>query len=301
MPRRRRCPADPHGERAGRRPRRRRHSPRSQAGQRLRGAAARRHVLPKLLDFGFARRGEVGARVRQTSVAGTPLYIAPEQVRGEAIGPQADLYSFGCLAFEMLAGRPPFTARDLSTLLDQHQRLAPPSLRSLAPRRARGTRTAGSPPAGEGSVEAAGLGDRGARRARAPAGRGCPPRARARWRARRARCRLRTRARAPAAVGRVGGRRGRAAGRRRGGRAALRARRPRRGPCPPRPRRRFGRGRAAEAGRYASRAEAGRACAGPACAPGGGRPAEADGEGRPPRRPRGRAGKGVSSSSAGSS
>jgi serine/threonine-protein kinase len=89
--------------------------------------------FPKLLDFGFARRGEVGARVRQTSVAGTPLYIAPEQARGDAIGPQADLYSFGCLAFEMLSGRPPFTASDLATLLDQHSSLAPPSLRDLAP------------------------------------------------------------------------------------------------------------------------------------------------------------------------
>ncbi|MEW5742820.1 MAG: serine/threonine-protein kinase [Myxococcota bacterium] len=90
-------------------------------------------ALPKLLDFGLARRGEAGARVRQTSVGGTPLYVAPEQMRGEAVGPQADLYSFGCLAFELLAGRPPFTARELATLLDQHQSMAPPPLLRFAP------------------------------------------------------------------------------------------------------------------------------------------------------------------------
>jgi serine/threonine-protein kinase len=90
-------------------------------------------TFPKLLDFGLARRGEVGATVRQTSVGGTPLYIAPEQARGEPVGPQTDLYSFGCLLFEMLVGRPPFTAVNLHVLLDQHLTLAAPSVRESAP------------------------------------------------------------------------------------------------------------------------------------------------------------------------
>lgn len=90
-------------------------------------------TFPKLLDFGLARRGEANAMVRQTSVGGTPLYIAPEQVRGEPVGPQTDLYSFGCVLFELLAGRPPFTAVNLHALLDQHLKLAPPSLRARAP------------------------------------------------------------------------------------------------------------------------------------------------------------------------
>lgn len=88
---------------------------------------------PKLLDFGMARRGQVGASIRQTSVGGTPLYIAPEQARGDAVGPQTDLYSFGCMAFELVAGRPPFTASALDALLEQHLLLRPPSLREAVP------------------------------------------------------------------------------------------------------------------------------------------------------------------------
>lgn len=90
-------------------------------------------TFPKLLDFGLARRGEAGAMVRQTSVGGTPLYIAPEQLRGEAVGPRTDLYSLGCLAYEMVVGAPPFTAVNLHELLDQHLTLAPPPLRARAP------------------------------------------------------------------------------------------------------------------------------------------------------------------------
>lgn len=86
-------------------------------------------TFPKLLDFGLARRGEAGSRVRQTSVGGTPLYIAPEQARGEEVGPQTDLYSFGCVAYELLGGAPPFTAVNLHELLDQHATLAPEPLR----------------------------------------------------------------------------------------------------------------------------------------------------------------------------
>ena len=87
-------------------------------------------TFPKVLDFGLARRGEAGAsRVRQTSVGGTPLYVAPEQVRGEAVGPQTDLYSLGCMAYELLAGRPPFYEGNLQQLLDQHLKLAPKPLR----------------------------------------------------------------------------------------------------------------------------------------------------------------------------
>lgn len=91
-------------------------------------------VFPKLLDFGLARRGEKGARaVRQTSVGGTPLYVAPEQARGENVGPYTDLYSFGCMLYEMLTGSPPFTSANLHELLDAHRTLAPKPLRASAP------------------------------------------------------------------------------------------------------------------------------------------------------------------------
>ncbi|MFT3712559.1 MAG: protein kinase [Archangium sp.] len=88
-------------------------------------------TFPKLLDFGLARRGNVGERVQQTTIGGTPLYISPEQARGDAIGPQTDLYSLGCVIYEMLVGRPPFHEGNLMALLDQHASLAPVSVRSL--------------------------------------------------------------------------------------------------------------------------------------------------------------------------
>ncbi|MCB9632997.1 MAG: protein kinase [Sandaracinus sp.] len=63
----------------------------------------------KLLDFGLAQmKGEL--RVTATgTVFGTPEYIAPEQARGAPLGPPADLYSCGCVFFEMLTGVLPFT------------------------------------------------------------------------------------------------------------------------------------------------------------------------------------------------
>lgn len=89
-------------------------------------------TFPKLLDFGLARRGEGGgAKVRQTSIGGTPLYIAPEQARGEEISAQTDLYSLGCVLSELLVGQPPFTSGNLMELLDQHASLAPVPIRQV--------------------------------------------------------------------------------------------------------------------------------------------------------------------------
>jgi eukaryotic-like serine/threonine-protein kinase len=68
----------------------------------------------KLLDFGLAKRSAIPqGSVDQTSnlmMVGTPDYVAPEQARGEPVGPYTDLYSVGILAFEMLTGKVPFRA-----------------------------------------------------------------------------------------------------------------------------------------------------------------------------------------------
>jgi len=69
----------------------------------------------KLLDFGIVR--DVRAQLHSTVTGlpiGTPGYMAPEQARGSADqDPRADLFSFGCVLFECLTGRPPFVGRDL--------------------------------------------------------------------------------------------------------------------------------------------------------------------------------------------
>jgi serine/threonine protein kinase len=62
----------------------------------------------RLTDFGLARAFEEGVGHVATQPAGTPSYMAPEQIRGEALSPRADLYAFGCLLFEMLCQKPVF-------------------------------------------------------------------------------------------------------------------------------------------------------------------------------------------------
>jgi len=63
---------------------------------------------PVIVDFGLARGGRYGTITKTATTLGTPGYMPPEQVLGERSGPQADLYSLGCLAFLLLTGRLPF-------------------------------------------------------------------------------------------------------------------------------------------------------------------------------------------------
>ncbi|MDF3287891.1 protein kinase domain-containing protein [Streptomyces silvisoli] len=65
----------------------------------------------KVMDFGIARPlGAQGATLTQTAmVVGTAEYLSPEQARGEEVDTRTDLYSTGCLLYELLTGRPPFT------------------------------------------------------------------------------------------------------------------------------------------------------------------------------------------------
>jgi len=64
----------------------------------------------KVLDFGIARAGATRAATAAGTVVGTVAYLSPEQASGRPADPRSDLYSVGCVLFEMLTGRPPFTA-----------------------------------------------------------------------------------------------------------------------------------------------------------------------------------------------
>ena len=66
----------------------------------------------KIMDFGLAKVVS-DALADRTSVKGTPLYMAPEQVTGEQVDHQSDIYSLGCTLYRMATGRPPFTGGDL--------------------------------------------------------------------------------------------------------------------------------------------------------------------------------------------
>ncbi len=87
-----------------------------------------------ITDFGIARLAEKEARgERATRVAGTPEYMAPEQAQGLSPGPSADLYSLGIVLFEMLSGRPPFTAPSAGEVLIQQVTQPAPDLSALRP------------------------------------------------------------------------------------------------------------------------------------------------------------------------
>lgn len=98
--------------------------------------------LIKVLDFGLAKSliQDSGSVVTNTdALLGTPLYMAPEQIEGKVSDQRADLYSLGCILYEMLTGRPPFVDNAVSAVLARHVHDAhaalpphvPPKLRGL--------------------------------------------------------------------------------------------------------------------------------------------------------------------------
>jgi len=64
---------------------------------------------------------------------GSPSYMPPEQIRGLPVDARADIYALGCTIFELLAGRPPFTASNANDLLNKHVSAPPPAVESINP------------------------------------------------------------------------------------------------------------------------------------------------------------------------
>ncbi|WAS98754.1 serine/threonine protein kinase [Nannocystis punicea] len=82
----------------------------------------------KLLDFGMAKLVEGERDITSEQVLGTANYMAPEQVRGEALDERVDVYACGLLFYRMLSGAPPFVADNNSALLYKQVHEVPPPL-----------------------------------------------------------------------------------------------------------------------------------------------------------------------------
>lgn len=68
----------------------------------------------KIVDFGIARLTEQRTQTSMGMILGTPLYMSPEQARGERADARSDIYAVGAICYELLVGRPPFTGDPLT-------------------------------------------------------------------------------------------------------------------------------------------------------------------------------------------
>jgi serine/threonine-protein kinase len=83
----------------------------------------------KVMDFGIARAIADASVTQTAAVIGTAQYLSPEQARGETVDARSDIYSTGCLLYELLTGRPPFIGESPVSVAYQHVReeARPPS------------------------------------------------------------------------------------------------------------------------------------------------------------------------------
>jgi serine/threonine-protein kinase len=94
--------------------------------------------IVKVLDFGIAklmgRSGEGGTKTRTGQLLGTPMYMSPEQCRGaKQIDSRSDIYSLGCIMYEVFCGRAPFLDEGFGDLIIAHVSRPPPEPLEMAP------------------------------------------------------------------------------------------------------------------------------------------------------------------------
>jgi serine/threonine protein kinase len=87
----------------------------------------------KLTDFGLARTVDDASMTRTGVVAGTPMYMAPEQVLGNSLDERADLFSVGSVLYHIASGRPPFRASSTMAVLHRVAHESPRKLKEIVP------------------------------------------------------------------------------------------------------------------------------------------------------------------------
>ncbi|HEV7553912.1 MAG TPA: serine/threonine-protein kinase [Kofleriaceae bacterium] len=88
----------------------------------------------KILDFGIAKLGpdlRDGSNTRTGAVMGTPIYMSPEQCGGKVVDHRSDIYSLGCVLFDLIAGRPPFDVPGAGPVIAAHLKEPPPKPSSV--------------------------------------------------------------------------------------------------------------------------------------------------------------------------
>jgi len=85
----------------------------------------------KVIDFTISQRSKrslLSFLGMKQPIRGTRSYMSPEQIRGETLDGRSDIYSFGCVVFELLTGRPPFTGSSPNELLEKHLKSSVPTV-----------------------------------------------------------------------------------------------------------------------------------------------------------------------------
>ena len=87
----------------------------------------------KITDFGLARTADDASMTQSGMIAGTPLYMAPEQALGQKLDQRADLFSFGSVLYQMISGRPPFRAPTTVAVLKRVSEDEPRPIQEIIP------------------------------------------------------------------------------------------------------------------------------------------------------------------------